>query len=330
MEPTTIAALTRAGWKLVKWLTDKPKKKKLSPVYKVREDEIRISEESALPIVYGHCKVKGQNIYREDTIASVVDMAVAFCEGEIEGFEDIRINDIPIDKLADAVIYYEVYTGTTTQIGDDIFKKGIFNLTTTDDTYVSSDYPDSNLHWWGVGLNKMMYEQKVAGVEKLRAYMRFDLSEIPVNITFDSAEIKVMAKDTSPDPWHAATIGVFAGATASDWADDTLTWNNKPADAFGASLHLKYLGTNNKVEEFPLNGTAINYITTQHQANSFVTFFFQGTGDDSYISISALESEYLSPTLILHYSGGEPCGYRNTAYIACRINTSKFNKLVPG
>jgi len=319
MEPTTIATLAAAGWKITKWLTGKPKKKKLSPVYKVREDEIRISEESALPIVYGHCKVKGQNIYREDTIASVYDLAVAFCEGEIEEIEDIRIDGMPLDKFT--TFAATLYTGTTTQIGDDRFKEGVFNLVPTDDAYADSGFPDTAFHWEYANQEFIVKELHVkisGGSELLRSYLRYDLSELPGNLTIDSAELKVMTRYTHTD----GAISVWTAATASDWAENTLTWNNKPADDASAVDSSQSLSVNNKIVTFNLNTAAKTYLTTAYQNNSFATLFLKSPGTNVYVTFASTESEYMSPTLVLHFSGGEACGFRNTAYIACTIDTT--------
>lgn len=66
-----------------------------------------------IPVLYGRRKIPGLFVYI-NTIGTDVHIIYIFCEGEIQGFESILVNDKLITEYG-ANIAYETYTGTASQ-----------------------------------------------------------------------------------------------------------------------------------------------------------------------------------------------------------------------
>lgn len=94
----------------------KKKAENQSPTYGL-EITTQCSNELPIPIIYGMVKAGG-NIIWQYTSGDQKHMYVfvAFSEGPIEGFEDVRVNDIPIGDLPGCS--YTPYLGTSTQTVD--------------------------------------------------------------------------------------------------------------------------------------------------------------------------------------------------------------------
>lgn len=71
-----------------------------------------------IPLLYGTCKLAGNRIWQDENSNTTVKRIVAFAEGEICDFSDIRLNDIPIKKISG--IKVKKYYGTKTQVVDSI------------------------------------------------------------------------------------------------------------------------------------------------------------------------------------------------------------------
>jgi hypothetical protein len=71
-----------------------------------------------LPMLYGTAKLAGNRIWQADDAATYVKRIVAFAEGEITDFTDIRLNDIPINEISGITV--NKYYGTSTQEVDSI------------------------------------------------------------------------------------------------------------------------------------------------------------------------------------------------------------------
>ena len=71
-----------------------------------------------LPLLYGTVKLAGNRIWQDRDLSSSVRRIVAFAEGEITEFTDIKINDVPCGEIGGCT--YNCYLGTSTQEIDSI------------------------------------------------------------------------------------------------------------------------------------------------------------------------------------------------------------------
>ena len=77
-----------------------------------------VSNEIAVPVVYGKVKLAGNIIWQSDPDETVARI-VAICEGEIQGITDIRANDLLIETGQDAPgCSATKYLGTSDQLVD--------------------------------------------------------------------------------------------------------------------------------------------------------------------------------------------------------------------
>lgn len=85
-----------------------------SPAYRFGSLETQANNSLCVPIVYGQARAAGNKIWQSsgtDTFTALV----CFAEGEINGFSDIRINNILIDDSALKGCSYTSYVGNGTQ-----------------------------------------------------------------------------------------------------------------------------------------------------------------------------------------------------------------------
>lgn len=71
-----------------------------------------------IPLLYGTCKLAGNRIWQDENSYSSVKRIVAFAEGEISDYTDIKLNDIPMNEIAG--ISVKKYYGTQDQEVDPI------------------------------------------------------------------------------------------------------------------------------------------------------------------------------------------------------------------
>jgi len=71
-----------------------------------------------VPLLYGTCKLAGNRIWQDSENRSSIKRIVAFSEGEITEYSDIRLNDVPYQDLAGCKI--NCYYGTQEQLVDEI------------------------------------------------------------------------------------------------------------------------------------------------------------------------------------------------------------------
>lgn len=69
-----------------------------------------------VPMLYGTVKLAGNRIWQDDNSSTTVKRIVAFAEGEITGFTDIRLNDISTSDISGITV--NKYYGTSTQTID--------------------------------------------------------------------------------------------------------------------------------------------------------------------------------------------------------------------
>ncbi len=79
-----------------------------SPTYSFGKLQTQVSNLLPRPIIYGQVKVAGNKIWQDGENTSTVKQIVSFCEGEINGFSNIRFNDEPYGNFAGCTVseYY--------------------------------------------------------------------------------------------------------------------------------------------------------------------------------------------------------------------------------
>jgi hypothetical protein len=104
------------------YLWKQRKKANQSPTYGF-DIQTQSSNELTIPVVYGRVKAGGNIVWQSmSPDKSTIYALVAFSEGPIEGFEDIRANDIPINELPGCS--YTEYLGTPDQMIDSRVRGG--------------------------------------------------------------------------------------------------------------------------------------------------------------------------------------------------------------
>ena len=89
----------------------------LSPTYQ-GSIQTQTNQDLPIPLLYGTCKLAGNRIWQDENYISNIKRIVAFAEGEICEYSDIRLNDIPINELAGITV--NRYYGTAEQEVDGI------------------------------------------------------------------------------------------------------------------------------------------------------------------------------------------------------------------
>lgn len=85
-----------------------------SPTYGSTVLQTRTDNSSAVPLIYGQVKVAGNRIWQNDGTAMPVKRLVAFGEGEITEYVEIKLNDINYTEISGCTI--EKFYGTDSQI----------------------------------------------------------------------------------------------------------------------------------------------------------------------------------------------------------------------
>ena len=88
-----------------------------SPTYSGMK-QTQTNQDLPIPLLYGTCKLAGNRIWQDDNTDSTIKRIVAFAEGEVTEFSDIRLNDIPIGQISGAKV--SCYYGTSNQVVDPI------------------------------------------------------------------------------------------------------------------------------------------------------------------------------------------------------------------
>lgn len=98
--------------------TNKPDFGSMSPTYSQGLKQTQTNQDLPIPLLYGTCKLAGNRIWQDDESLTIVKRIVAFAEGEISEFSDIRLNDIPINEISGITV--NRYYGTRDQDVDSI------------------------------------------------------------------------------------------------------------------------------------------------------------------------------------------------------------------
>lgn len=80
--------------------------------------QTQTNQDLPIPLLYGTVKLAGNRIWQDDDATKNIKRIVSFAEGEIQGFSDIRLNDIESGSVKGISI--NKYTGTSSQIVDSI------------------------------------------------------------------------------------------------------------------------------------------------------------------------------------------------------------------
>lgn len=88
-----------------------------SPTYSAVK-QTQTNPDLPVPMLYGTNKLAGNRLWQADDSSTTVKRIVAFAEGEIEDFTDIRLNDVPIAEISGITV--NKYYGTPTQQVDSI------------------------------------------------------------------------------------------------------------------------------------------------------------------------------------------------------------------
>lgn len=303
-----IAFLT-AGWQigngLIKWGNASAKKE--NPQLAAVDQQV--AKDSPIPVVYGLKKIAGQIIFREDTLDPIFDMAVALCEGEVEEISNVQVNGRDIEEIGASS--YTLYTGTATQTADSRFSDGQATIPCEADCYIWDGAKDTN---YNTDLLAISY--RVDG--ERRTYLRFSFDNTaPTGLNITSAQVRIQ-KSTVPGTEKRNIVGY--GVASESWGETTLTWNSAPAR--GAKYIDATLVSQGGIwSDLVLNAAGIAALKAAYAAGTSLSIELSQDDDES-LTFKSKESEYVAPSLIMHYSGATANAFRNTAYIALTIDNS--------
>lgn len=117
----TIKAVAAVAYVIYLW--KQYKKANQSPTYGF-DIQTQSSNELPVPVIYGRVKAAGNIVWQRMSYdKSTIYAFVAFSEGPIEDFEDVRANDIPISELPGCP--YTAYLGTPDQVIDERCPGGV-------------------------------------------------------------------------------------------------------------------------------------------------------------------------------------------------------------
>lgn len=80
--------------------------------------QTQTNQDLPVPLLYGTCKLAGNRIWQDENGLTTVRRIVAFAEGEICDYTDIKLNDIPAEQISGISI--SRYYGTSDQVVDGI------------------------------------------------------------------------------------------------------------------------------------------------------------------------------------------------------------------
>ena len=83
-----------------------------SPTYQAQL-QTQTNPDLPVPLLYGTVKVAGNRVWQNDSSESNIKRIVAFAEGEVTDFTDIRLNDIPVNEISGCTV--EKFYGTLNQ-----------------------------------------------------------------------------------------------------------------------------------------------------------------------------------------------------------------------
>ena len=111
------SALIYGGMALSMITSRKPDFGSQSPSYQGRL-QTQTDQNLPVPLLYGTVKVAGNRIWQDENYQKTIKRIVAFSEGEISSYSEIKLNDIPIEEISGITV--NRYYGTSTQNVDPI------------------------------------------------------------------------------------------------------------------------------------------------------------------------------------------------------------------
>lgn len=150
--------------------------------------QTQTNQDLPIPLLYGTCKVAGNRIWQDENSLNSVRRIVAFAEGEICDYTDIKLNDIPINEIAGISIGR--YYGTKDQIIDPIIAgasqearaEAVGSL--RDVAYLAISVPRSQKIDLNYNLTAVVKGRKIRVYTKPRTY-EVEYSENPAWVMFD-------------------------------------------------------------------------------------------------------------------------------------------------
>lgn len=221
-------------------------------------------------------------------------------------------------------IGYRKYKGTSNQDGDDIFKKGFIKLNPTEDAHIWEGSPDAN---YGSEDGLVVRIRGTGMPDRSWVVLKFDFSNMPAGLVIESAKLKIPVYENAQQS-ELGKVGLYRATSETGWTEDNLTWNTKPSTSKRISNWLKTKKTGS-IQEFAFNDEwGIPFLQTQYNAGGDATIFIKDKETvplESWYELeyTSKESVYAHAILEIHYSGGTPQGYRNTAYIAITLDTQE-------
>lgn len=159
------------------------------------------------------------------------------------------------------------------------------------DTTVSEAAPERNY------ANSNLLVGRTGGQE-MESFLRFDLSDIPVNAEITAAELRL----SSPDFGTGATLRV--SRPDSGWGEVDLSWSNKPDGTPLDDIRLMVDDPNNA--SLSLSAPILSYlqdVVGSVSPNRGLSLSFPTAGIDQLLQIQARESDH-APELVITFAPG--------------------------
>ena len=71
-----------------------------SPTYSFGPMATQTNSNMAIPIIYGKCKVAGNNLWQPDGESSTIYRLIGLGEGKVHSISDVKLNDVAIGSLS--------------------------------------------------------------------------------------------------------------------------------------------------------------------------------------------------------------------------------------
>jgi len=150
----------------------------------------------------------------------------------------------------------------------EIFTKTLF---LTDDACVASLWPDSNF-----GNEKYLSAGKIDGnSQEYFSYLKFDLSELPENISITKAELRMVVGYNSTDYKPPGDIYIF-GVEDVYWSENSITYNNRPPiESNPITISPDILFSTSSAQYFDIKNHLISNIGVTNSYSLFIDVYFE-------------------------------------------------------
>lgn len=292
-----------------------------APKYRPAYDAELPLGDDALPVAYGLCELDCPVIYREDTTGTDYEMAALICDGPIESIDRLTFDGIPEDEFGTSALAVTEYTGTPDQAADEIFESGTFTLKASQDAYVDSSNPDTNY-----GSEEELYIRSTIGTLKQLTFMEFDLGALPAGLTIENVYLCLAQTAYSAIGYSGKVV-----AASGSWDEDTVTWNTMPDINWPSETDYSDLVplSRKKTQQILLNAAGKSAVETVYGSAGTITLALEkndATGD-AWMKFDSRQGAN-APYLKVVFSGGDPCAFRDTAYITASVTESAKDKKI--